>query len=235
MKVLNILIVLLTIFTSGNSQTIYPRLGITASTNTYLDETRDVDPKIGFLLGVGYDVSLTKTVSFQLEIDYIQKAFQSRHAETTSLQVEEDVYSIKQEWKHQYFISYLGLPLLVKVKVLHDNFFISGGATPGIGLGGSHKYNLRETSSYVGESYETGKGKIKFNGKKPSNGEDVHFDNQWDVGVVIGIGAVLFKNKLRIECRYERGMINLYENQDSKNRSFQVLLSTPIQLGQNNK
>ena len=231
MKVLYVLIVLQLVFISGYSQTIYPRLGVTVSTNTYHDETRDVDPKIGFLLGVGYDVSLTKAVSLQLEIDYIQKAFQSRHTESTSLQVGEDIYSIKQDWKHQYFMSYLGLPLLVKIKVLHDNIFISGGATPGIGLGGSHKYDLHETSSYVGESHESGKGKIKFSGKTPSKNEDVHFDNQWDLGVVIGVGASLFANKLSIECRYERGMVNLYKNQDSKNRSFQVLLSAPIQLG----
>lgn len=235
MKAFYILVVLLLVLTSGHSQTIYPRLGVTASANTYLDETRDVDPKIGFLLGIGYDVSLTKGVSLQLEIDYIQKAFQSRYAETTSLQVGEDIYSIKQKWKHQYFVSYLELPLLVKVKVLHNNLFILGGAVPGIGLGGSHKYNLHETSSYVGQSHESGKGKIKFDGKRPANNEDIHFDNQWDVGVVIGVGAVLFKKKLNIECRYERGLVNLYENQDSKNRSFQILFSTPIQLSQNNK
>jgi hypothetical protein len=233
MKALYAPFVLLIAFTSGSGQTIYPKLGITGSVNTYSARNDEVDQKISFLLGVAYDVTLLKTVSMQIEVDYVQKAFQSSHEETTSLQVGEDIYSIREEWKHQYFISYIELPLLLKVT--HDNFFILAGPAPGIGLGGSHKYDLHTTSSYVGASHESGKGKVKFNGETPAEIKDVHFDNRWDASLVVGAGAILFKKKLRVECRYELGMVNLYKDIDSKNRSLQILFSTPIKIGHNNK
>lgn len=233
MKALYASLVLLIAFTSGSGQTIYPKLGITGSVNTYNATNHEVDPKIGFLFGVAYDVTLSKAVSMQIEVDYVQKAFQSSHEETTLLQLGEDIYSIREEWKHQYFISYIELPLLLKVT--HDNFFILAGPGAGIGLGGSHKYDLQKTSSYVGVSHESGKGKIKFDGETPDEIEDIHFDNQWDVSLVVGAGVLLFKKKLRVECRYERGMVNLYKDIDSKNRSLQILFSTPIQIGHNNK
>jgi hypothetical protein len=59
--------------------------------------------------------------------------------------------------------------------------------------------------------------------------EDTYFDNQWDIGFHVGLGALILKS-LQIECRYGLGMVNLMDDSESKNRCFQISLATPLQL-----
>ncbi|HYI78646.1 MAG TPA: outer membrane beta-barrel protein [Chryseolinea sp.] len=213
----------------SHAQTLYPRLGITASINTYGEPSQEMEPRIGFTAGLGYNLSVSNSISLQAELNYIQKSFKSQSSSSTSIQYGDDIYVLQEKESDQYTFSYLELPLLLKARLLHDNVFVLGGLSIGMGLGGSHKYTYESTSSYLDPVYEEGSGKIKFGDSSSTNGEDVYFDNRWDVGLHVGIGALIAK-KIQIECRYGFGTINLNDDTDSKSRCLQISFSTPIEL-----
>ena len=212
---------------NSTAQTLYPRIGITASVNTYAEPNHDIKPKIGFTFGVGYNKTLSKTISLQAELNYIQKSFESDYLHTTTVQYGEELYALHEKRSDQYNISYLELPLLIKARVLHDDFFVLGGFSIGMGLGGTHKYEYDRTSSYLDPLQEGASREIKFDDASSTTNEDVYFDNRWDMGFHVGLGALILK-RIQIECRYGLGAINLYDHADSKNRCLQVALSTPI-------
>jgi hypothetical protein len=213
----------------SNAQTLYPRLGITASINTYGAPNEDMEPRIGFTAGLGYNLIVSNSISLQAELNYIQKSFKLLSSSSTSIQYGDDIYVLQEKESDQYTFSYLELPLLLKARLLHDNVFVLGGVSIGMGLGGSHKYTYESTSSYLDPVYEEGSGKIKFGDSSSTNDEDVYFDNRWDVGLHVGIGALIAK-KIQIECRYGFGTINLNDDTDSKSRCLQISFSTPIEL-----
>jgi hypothetical protein len=211
------------------AQTFYPRIGITASVNTYRPPDYDVKPKVGFTVGVGYNLALSDLISMQAELDYVQKSFESTFSNSSSIQDGDDIYELHVKGSDQYAISYLELPLFLKARILHDNFFVLGGFSIGMGLGGSHKYSHDQNASYFGSLHEEGSGKIKFGDEPPSNGDDVYFDNRWDFGFHVGFGALILK-KIQVECRFGTGTVNLNKDADSKNRCLQISFATPIQL-----
>ena len=127
----------------------YPRIGITASVNTYRPPNYDVKPKVGFTIGVGYTLALSELFSLQAELDYVQKSFESNYSNTTTVQYGEDLYALHETGSDQYAISYLELPILIKARILHDDFFVLGGFSVGMGLGGSLEYTYDATSSYL--------------------------------------------------------------------------------------
>jgi hypothetical protein len=212
-----------------HAQTLYPRIGITASVNTYRPPNYDVKPKLGFLVGVGYNIELSDLISLQAELDYVQKSFESNYSNTTTIQYGEDLYALHEKGSAQYAISYLELPILIKARILHDDFFVLGGFSVGMGLGGSQQYTYDATSSYLDPLHNEGSGKIRFGSEPSTNTENIYFDNQWDIGFHVGLGALILK-RIQIECRYSSGIINLRDNSDSKNRCFQISLATPLQL-----
>jgi len=214
---------------SSQAQFLYPRAGLTASVNTNRPPYTEINAKVGYTIGVGYNLPLTKVASLQAELNYVRKTFGSDYEENTSLQIGEDVYNVHEKRTDKYSISYLEIPLLLKVSIFHPDFFVMGGPSVSMGLGGSRKYILDRESSYLGSLHEKGTGDINFSGSPSQNDEDAHFDNRWDVGIHVGLGALLFK-KLMVEWRYNFGTINLIDNSDSKNRYLQLTFSTPIQL-----
>lgn len=229
MKNIYFILGLLLICLNSQAQELYPRIGLTASVNTNRPPYYDIHPRIGFTVGAGYNHPLTNVVSLQMELNYIQKAFKSDYEESTSVQYGEDVYEVHEIRTNRYAISYLEIPLLLKVRLLHDDVFVMGGPSLAMGLGGSHSYELHRTSSYLDPLHEEGTGKIKFGSGSPTNNKDVYFDNRWDVGVMVGFGALFFK-KVQLECRYNLGTVNVNKHADSKNRCLQISIATPIQL-----
>ncbi len=211
------------------AQTLYPRIGITASVNTYRPPDYDVKPKVGFTVGVGYNHALSETFSVQAELDYVQKSFESTFSKSATFQDGDDIYELQVKGSNQYAISYLELPLFLKARIVHHDFFVLGGFSIGMGLGGSHKYSRDQTSSYFGPIHEEGSGKIKFGDGPRMNNEDAYFDNRWDLGFHVGFGALILK-KFQIECRFGTGTVNLNKDADSKNRCLQISFATPIQL-----
>lgn len=214
---------------ASHAQFLYPRVGLTASINTNRPPYTEIKGKIGYTVGVGYSLTLSKIASLQAELNYVLKPFEFDYEESTSLQIGEDVYDVHEKRIDKYAISYFEIPVLLKVSILHPDLFVMGGPSVSMGLGGSRKYIRDRESSYLGTLHEEGTGDIKFSDSPSQNNEDVHFDNRWDVGINVGIGALLFK-KLMVECRYNFGALNLIDNRDSKNRYLQFTLSTPIQL-----
>ena len=172
---------------------------------------------------------LSRKFSVQSEINYVQRSFEYRYATTTMIQYGDDLYELHEKGSDRYTISYLELPLLLKAQLIPDKFFVLGGVAPGMGLGGTHKYTYESTSSYLDPVSESGSGKIKFGDSSLTTDEDVYFDNRWDVSLQIGIGALVLK-KIQVECRYSIGMVDLNDNMDSKSRSLQISLSTPLVL-----
>ena len=214
---------------TSEAQTLYPRIGITASVNTYRPPDYDIKPKIGFTVGIGYNLTLSKLFSVQAELDYVQKSFESTFSNSSTIQYGEEIYALHVKGSDQYSISYLELPLFLKARILHDNFFVLGGISIGMGLGGSHKYNYDKTSSYFDPLHEEGSEKIKFGDEPTTNNEDLYFDNRWDLGFHVGVGALILK-KLQVECRFGTGTVNLNKDADSKNRCLQISFATPIEL-----
>ena len=47
----------------ADAQTLYPRIGITASANTFRPSNSDIKSKIGFMLGIGYNRMFSNFVS----------------------------------------------------------------------------------------------------------------------------------------------------------------------------
>ena len=229
MKSLCLVLTLTFTYLSTVAQTLYPRIGITAAVNTYSPSNYDIKPKVGFMLGIGYNLTLSELISVQAELDYVQKSFESNYSNTTTIQYGDDLYTFHETGSDQYAISYLELPILIKARILHDDLFVLGGFSVGIGLGGSLEYVYDATSSYLDPLHKEGSGKIKFGSEPSMNTEDIYFDNQWDIGFHVGFGALILK-RLQVECRYGLGMINLNYDSDSKNRCFQISLATPIHL-----
>ncbi len=230
MKVFYVTIILVLSCLIARSQIFYPRIGLTAAVNTYNPSPYDIKPRIGFLIGVGYQVKLTNTVSARAELNYVRNAHEAKYSEDIYIPDGMDTYEVHEKASNRYNVSYLEVPVLLKIKLLHKDFFVTGGPSIALGLGGSHKYDFSRTSSYLDPIQEAGSGKIKFDGGTSSNKADIHYDSQWDLGFQVGIGALLFK-KLQIECRQSFGTTNLYKNIDSKNRYLQISFSTPIPLG----
>jgi hypothetical protein len=214
---------------STEAQTLYPRIGITASVNTYQEANTDIEPRIGFTAGLGYNLPLSKLFSVQAELNYVQKSLEAGYDNTTMIQYGDDIYALHEKGTERYAFSYLELPVLVKVRILHDNIFALGGFSIGLGMGGSYKYTYESTSSYLDPVYEGGSGKIKFEDPPSTTDENVYFDNRWDAGFHAGLGVLIAK-KIQVECRYTHGMVNLTKDIDSKNRCLQITLATPLHL-----
>lgn len=229
MKCFYVLVALSLTCLSTKAQTLYPRIGITASVNTYRPPDYEVKSKVGFTVGVGYNLALSEMFSVQAELDYVQKSFESTFSSSSTIQDGDDIYELHVKGSDQYAISYLELPLFLKARILHDDFFVLAGFSIGMGLGGSYKYNHDKTSSYFDPLHEEGSGKIKFGDEPGGNNEDVYFDNRWDLGFHVGFGALIL-NKIQIECRFGTGTVNLHKDADSKNRCLQISFATPIQL-----
>ena len=160
------------VYLLSEAQTFYPRIGLTASVNSYRSTrtpfpatpSYDMKPRVGFTLGVGYGLKLSEVISVQAELNFIQKSFESNYSGSISIHYGDgEVSEFSGKGSDQYAISYLEMPLLVRARVFHDNLFVLGGFSIGMGLGGSHKYTYDRTYySNVPPRHEEGSGKIKF-------------------------------------------------------------------------
>ena len=205
------------------AQTFVPRLGITFSSSSFepisYSEKNSESLKLGFTGGIGYEIWLSDLLSVQPEINFIQKG---QKREDVSYP---DGYEYKTNTEYKY--NYLEVPVLVKAKFGgQTKFYVSAGPSVGIGLGG--KYT--QTSTFGGLPESDLKGDVKFK-DKPENydGTDVYVDNKLDVGIQMGVGAILF-NKVIIDARYGLGLTDLYDDVDSKNNVLQFSVGVPISL-----
>jgi hypothetical protein len=221
------LILVAILYSNATAQTLFPRFGITGTTNSQTTDYTIINSGAGFTAGAGYSQQITELFSVQLEINYIQKAFSSVYDQTFSQNIGTDTYSVNEYIKSDYRLSYLEMPFLCKFT--YKNLFITAGPYGAYGLGGSYKYERNTTSSYVGSTQDSGSSAIKFgNSKAHPTGNDFYFDNQLDIGFNAGLGILLFE-KLIMECRYARGS-NLRDDDESRNHTLQLTAAWAFHL-----
>lgn len=215
-------------FIASYAQQLYPRIGVTATMNSYNLAGYDMTPRIGLTVGAGYSIPLTKSLTLQPELNFVQKSFKTEYTQDVLVPAGNEFFEFHEEVRQRYNFSYLELPVLLKIQLFHKDFFVAGGPSVAVGLGGSYQYELERTSAYLGLEHQKTRGKIRFNGNATDD-DDIQCDNQWDIGFQIGIGALFFK-RLQIECRQSFGYVNIYDNVGSKHHYLQLSFSTPITL-----
>ncbi|HEY5825545.1 MAG TPA: porin family protein, partial [Cyclobacteriaceae bacterium] len=220
------LILFVLALSSATAQTLFPRFGITGTTNSQKADYTDINSGAGFTAGAGYSQQITELFSVQLEINYMQKAFSSVYENSFSQNVGTDTYSVNEYIKSDYRLSYLEMPFLAKFT--YKKLFITAGPYGAYGLGGSYKYERNTTSSYLGTTQESSSSNIKFGSKAHPTGNDFYFDNKLDIGFNAGLGIVLFE-KLIMECRYARGS-NLRDAGESRNHTLQLTAAWAFHL-----
>ncbi len=212
MKKLQFFLLALLVSVGASAQTIIPKVGGTFSNFAFSDDIKDglfgLDPKfkLGFQLGVGYEIAVAESFAIQPELLFTQKG----------AMIEESGDKVT------FTLNYLELPIMFKYKF--SNFYVNAGPYFAYGLGGKVKVKPDGGSD---ESY-----KIKF-GDEPSNGsDDFYLDNALDFGFQIG-GGVLVMEKIIIDLRYGYGFGNLIDEVDGidnkwQNRSIQLTVGYPI-------
>jgi hypothetical protein len=213
------------------AQTLIPKAGVTLPKIEY-EENVGAKSKIGFTLGVGYNIAINDLFSIQPELSFVQKGTKSKSSYT----YRGDVSSYTQTLEGNLTINYLELPVLAKVTFgSGTKFFLNAGPSIGFGLGGKATYEIIYSETYMGETVtETmeGNGKVKF-GDEPDEyeGEDAYFDNRLDLGLQFGGGAIV-ANKIMIDVRYGLGFSNLWDGEENKSqhRVFQFTVGIPLTL-----
>lgn len=224
------LVIVVAFFTlSAYGQTLLPKVGFTCSINSMEVTSGEIISKVGFTAGLAYNLHLNKAISIQPELNFIQKAFESQSSTRFSQIIDTDTYFVNEDRSRYYRISYLEVPLLVKVRLFHNNFFAIAGPSVAYGLGGFYRYKFDQTTSYFEPTHTRSQGKVKFGDDPEASTNDAYFDNRWDIGVQAGVGALLFK-KIMLEGRYGVGTTNLISDKTSKNGAFQIAISCPIKL-----
>jgi hypothetical protein len=154
--------------------------GVTYATMTLETGNRSFsfDRKPGFTLGIMVDKSLGKTFFFQPSINFVQKGYR----ETL---VDDDRYKVT--------LNYLELPMnFVYSPNKESGFFIGGGPSLGLGLGGKFK-----TGGYEHDMVFGGEGNFDL------------FEFEGNL-----ITGYKFPNKLQVSLNYNFGLTNveLYKN-----------------------
>ena len=212
-------------FTTLSAQTLIPKAGLTLSKvaiDTEDDEDADVSMNPGFTLGVAYAFNITESFSLQPELLFIQKGFRVKESYSS------DGESFDDDSKNTF--NYFELPVLAKYSFGSGStkFFLVGGPSLGVGIGG--KYKTKEKYSYTidGITYtesESYSGKIKFG--DGDDDETLYVDNSVDIGVQLGAGVVIAE-KVQIDIRYGLGFTDLSDDAKSKNRVLQFTVGVPF-------
>jgi hypothetical protein len=220
-----------------------PKAGLTSSKiNTKIDEPDgstdysigDVRIKIGFTIGVGVNIPITKALSFQPELSFIQKGHSSS-AHIASLTINDNVFE-NYNADSKLTLNYLEMPVLAKYTVSlakgAAQLFVVAGPSFALGVGGKIK---QETSFYYQGMIRTTseEGKVKFGSDERFPNDNYGVERRGDIGLQTGIGAILFK-KITVDVRYTFGMTNLWDVEEADirytNRALQFTVGVPLTL-----
>lgn len=204
--------------------TIIPRMGATFS-RVNGESAIEADQKTltGFTMGIGFQFPVGK-VFIQPELNYVQKGFGFTASET------DQGFSIAVENKTR--IDYLEVPILMKFYIAPSRVYFLLGPSVAVGIGGQSKSKV-ETDLFGTPFSFSVKGNVKFGDPPPSyNPEEdteVYFDNRLDAGLQGALGVVVYK-QVTIEIRYNYGLSNLQNDDDSKNRVIHLNMAVPLRL-----
>jgi len=194
MKKLIISILLLILFNNAYSQKFYltPKAGITLAkqSNTYKENHR----KLGLTFGVALEYNITKRLSLQSELNYVQKGYLEKgqyHVVDPN-----DPVLINSDYKLKISYNYLEIPVSIKVNFGNKKFKFYGYTGP------SFAYLLNENSNLVIYHFDL------------SNKDKLNFG--WQVGTgcklfLFGPGAMVF------DIKYDGSISKLYKDSSPYN------------------
>ena len=210
------------------AQTLLPKIGATYARISY-EDNEDYKPIVGLTVGVGYNILVSKNLSVQPELNFVQKGSSSTDS-YTDFPYGGGFENIKLTTKTR--LGYLQVPILVKMNL--GKFYFNAGPSIGYGLKGKEEYKLSSSGEDrfgdpISVSHKT-KFNVKF-GAPPDNynGDDRFVDNRMNFSVQVG-GGVMVMDKVNIDVRYGLGLSNMMDESKSKHRVLQLTLGVPVQL-----
>lgn len=203
-----LLIAAAVVFTSASyAQTIIPKAGVSFA-NVGGDDVEGTDAKIGFTLGVGFNMPLGEgPISLQPELNFIQKGFKEEY----------DVFGTTVDSKTT--LNYLEVPVLVKATFGEaTKFYVNAGPSVGFGLGGKVKAEAGDQEEEMDVKFGDG------------DDEDVFYvEKKTDIAFQLG-GGVIIAEKIMLDIRYGLGLTDLYEDAKVKNNVFQFTVGIPLSI-----
>jgi hypothetical protein len=243
MKTLKLIVLFSAISISGSAQTFFPKAGVTFSQigysdlsgNKHLYNQFQAKPRIGFTVGIGFNIPINEHYSVQPELSFVQKGTIAGVEGGPSRGGD---YKTVVSWEHtvNIKINYLELPFLFKYSVGDKRkFFVIAGPSLSLGLGGTISDSYRTIYEDGTTDGRPVRGKVRFFGADwQLTYADEGFDNFYDIGLNLGGGMHVAK-QIMIDVRYNHGFVNLYAPEgssanNSKNRSVQFTVGIPIQI-----
>jgi hypothetical protein len=221
-----LLLAVLAVSSCGFAQvSLIPKVGVNFA-NAVLNESNLLEggksSLTGLTGGLGFNFSLTgdNFLSVQPEILYSQKGFSS--AATGVINYEGD-----------YRLNYLEIPLLVKVNFGGEKLKLYVNAGPSVGYLLNGKVDGRGNFlGVIGASLEES---IDFT-DSPTPGDITELDaNRIEAGLNFGGGlgyAILGNAALFVDLRYNMGLTDFNNQEQSKNRVFALTAGVQIPLGE---
>lgn len=216
------------------AQTIIPKIGLSLASMSEKDAnlgTSDDTMIPGISGGIGVSFDLTDKLSLQPELLYVQKG--SKNVYTNNYNG--DGFSGTTTFSYRSTVSYLELPVLVKMGFGADRFrfYVYAGPSVSYGLSGKGKLTYRDVNDFgQGPTVTSSKANYDVEFKDyPSSyeGYNKFFNNRLDIGGQFGGGVVLF-DKIMVDVRYGMGFTTVSDRTKSKIRALQFTVGVPIRL-----
>jgi hypothetical protein len=218
-----ILFLLLLAYThDAYTQTLIGKAGGTISFIANEDDSSD-KPKFGFTFGAALQIRVNDMLSFQPELNFIQKGAASESSGDWGFGFE-DTYKAESKTT----LNYLELPLLMRFSFGQKiKFHITAGPSVAMGVGGNSKSKIIYNENGVSREV-TEESKIKF-------GTSPHNNKPFDVAAQLG-GGMLVAEKIIIDFRYGYSLTNITDKKytisgsDSRNRVLQLTIGYALDL-----
>ena len=211
---------------------IVPKAGVTLSkVSSNEEEFFDINNRLGFTLGAGFNFAFGEIFSLQPELSFIQKGVKSTYEDSYT-----DGYKFVLSQEINLAVNYIELPVLARATFgTGTKFFINAGPSIAFGLGGKAKtsisYKTYQGSELLFSESQSENYKVKFGSSSDEDTDDVYIDNRVDVGLQVGLGA-LIADKIAVDFRYGMGLTSLSDDSENEafNRVFQFTVGMPIRL-----
>jgi hypothetical protein len=165
-------------------------------------------PKFGFLAGIVAEVPITHALSFRPELNFIQKGYNLNYNGTLG--------GVKISSTGDGTFNYVELPLnfIYSIPAGKNIVFFGVGPSAGYGISGKYTYNYTATGPDSSIDTRSGKGKVKFDGKKDSElsaGDTDRHVKALDIGGTVLIGYKMM-NGIYFQTGFTLGLNNLDPN-----------------------
>lgn len=199
-------------------------MGVTISRTNASDlEGIEQVSRAGVSLGAAVEIKLTSNMAIQPELNYTQKGF------GFNAQGSDQGFFINVENKTR--VDYLEVPLFAKIYLgSGSKVYFLAGPSLAVGIGGQSKSKV-ETDLFGTPFSITVKGKVKFGNPptsyNPEEDTEIYLDNRLDFGIQGGLGISLYR-QAAIEFRYNYGLSDAQDEEDSQNRVIHINMAVPL-------